>query len=362
MSQPVDRPRRIEYLDLYRAIAIMAVVAIHATSTAVAHYPKNTFDHDLFYFWNTFLQFAVPAFLFLSSLVLFYNYNAKLNEKGWVRSFYKKRMFYIFIPYVAWSLIYFVIKKWLAGKEPIEDSMQLVKQLMLGTAHTHLYFFLIILQFYIVFPWILALTKKPWFKRYLPLYFIAGQALFYALHLQFHFERTGSLLPSYLVVIGFGAWIGLNFDSMMKQMNRFRYLLLGALLGAGSVSMYATDIIKTALMEWPILTFTILFIIRNAFTLSACLLLLIVSERVGTRKRRKEHRVARLMDSLGTVAFGIFLIHPLILLFWRRELTDDLARHFSLGIVLSYIAALLLSWLCVVGLRRLKWGWVLIGR
>lgn len=71
MSQPVDRPRRIEYLDLYRAIAIMAVVAIHATSTAVAHYPKNTFDHDLFYFWNTFLQFAVPAFLFLSSWCCF---------------------------------------------------------------------------------------------------------------------------------------------------------------------------------------------------------------------------------------------------------------------------------------------------
>lgn len=362
MSPPVNRPRRIEYLDLYRAIAIMAVVAIHATSTAVAHYPKNTWDHDLFYFWNTFLQFAVPAFLFLSSLVLFYNYSAKLNEKGWMTSFYKKRLFYIFVPYVAWSLIYFVIKKWLAGKEPLESSMQLVKQLVQGTAHTHLYFFLIILQFYIVFPWLLSLTKQSWFRRYMPLYFIAGQALFYALHLQFHFERTGSLLPSYLIVIGFGAWIGLNFEWAMKKMLLYRYALMVALICGAAISMYATGTIKTTLAEWPIVSYVLLFLVRNIFILSACLMLLILSERVGTRERRKEYKVSQFMDSLGTVAFGIFLIHPLVLLFWRRELTDDLARHFSLGIVLSYIAALLFSWLCAMGLRRLKWGWVLIGR
>ncbi|MCM3133128.1 acyltransferase [Paenibacillus polysaccharolyticus] len=362
MSPPVNRPRRIEYLDLYRAIAIMAVVAIHATSTAVAHYPKNTWDHDLFYFWNTFLQFAVPAFLFLSSLVLFYNYSAKLNEKGWIVSFYKKRMFYIFVPYVAWSLIYFVIKKLAVGKEPLADSIQFVKQLALGTAHTHLYFFLIILQFYIVFPWILYLTKQPWFKKYLPLYFIAAQALFYVLNVKFHFERTGSLLPSYLIVIGFGAWMGLSFEWLMKKMMRLRYVLLVSLISGAAISMYASGIIKTTLIEWPILMYSVLFIVRNVFTLSACLVLLVVSEKVGTRGRRSEYKVSRFTDSLGTVAFGIFLIHPLILMVWRHVLTDDFARHFSLGVILSFIAALLLSWLCAMGLRRLKWGWVLIGR
>lgn len=141
MNQPVNRPRRIEYLDLYRAFAIMAVVAIHATSTAVAHYPKHTLDHDVYYFWNTFLQFAVPAFLFLSSLVLFYNYSSKVNEKGWMLAFYKKRLFNVFVPYVVWSLIYFAIKQLLAGKEPLTHSVQFAKQLVMGTAHTHLYFF-----------------------------------------------------------------------------------------------------------------------------------------------------------------------------------------------------------------------------
>ena len=52
MNQPVNRPRRIEYLDLFRAMAIMAVVAIHATSTAVTHYPTHSQGYD-FYFSGT---------------------------------------------------------------------------------------------------------------------------------------------------------------------------------------------------------------------------------------------------------------------------------------------------------------------
>ncbi|WP_127547566.1 acyltransferase [Paenibacillus amylolyticus] len=362
MNQPVNRPRRIEYLDLYRAFAIMAVVAIHATSTAVAHYPKHTLDHDVYYFWNTFLQFAVPAFLFLSSLVLFYNYSSKVNEKGWMLAFYKKRLFNVFVPYVVWSLIYFAIKQLLAGKEPLTHSVQFAKQLVMGTAHTHLYFFLIILQFYIVFPWLLSLTRHRLFNRYLPLFFIAGQAIFYALHLQFHFERTGSLLPSYLIVIGFGAWVGLNFEWALKKLYTHRYVLIAALLGGGAIFIYGNAYIKTAFAAYPVITYTVLFLFRNLFTLSACLLLLIFSERIGTGKHTEVRKATRILDSLGTVAFGVFLMHPLVLLFWRREFTDDLARHFSVGIILSYIVALLISWICATGLRRMKWGWVLIGR
>ncbi|WP_440109515.1 acyltransferase [Paenibacillus sp. QZ-Y1] len=362
MNQPVNRPRRIEYLDLYRAFAIMAVVAIHATSTAVAHYPKHTLHHDFYYFWNSFLQFAVPAFLFLSSLVLFYNYSSKVKEKGWMPAFYKKRLFYVFVPYLAWSLIYFTIKQLLTGKEPLEHAIPFAKQLLTGTAHTHLYFFLIILQFYVVFPLLLSLTRHRLFNRYLPLFFIAAQAIFYALHLQFHFERMGSLLPSYLIVIGFGAWIGLNFDPALKKLYTYRYVLIAALLSGGAIFIYGNAYVKSTFAESPVFTYTLLFLFRNLFTLSACLLLLIVCERIGSWNKNRNLRATRMLDSLGTVAFGIFLIHPLVLLFWRRELSVELAPHFSIGIILSYIVAILLSWAMAIGLRRMNWGWVLIGR
>ncbi|WFR60591.1 hypothetical protein P9222_18585 [Paenibacillus amylolyticus] len=109
-------------------------------------------------------------------------------------------------------------------------------------------------------------------------------------------------------------------------------------------------------------TYTLLFLFRNLYMLSACLLLLIFSERMGSGKHTEVRKATHVLDSLGTVAFGVFLMHPLVLLLWRREFTDELARHFSLGIILSYVVALLISWICAMGLRRMKWGWVLIGR
>jgi len=362
MNQPVNRPRRIEYLDLFRAFAIMAVVAIHATSTAVAHYPKHSQGHDFYYFWNSFLQFAVPAFLFLSSLVLFYNYSARVKDKGWMFGFYKKRLLYVFVPYVIWSLIYFGVKQLLASHDPMSHYTLFLKQLLTGTAHTHLYFFLIILQFYAVFPLLLLLTRFRLFKRYLPVFFIAAQAGFYALHLQFHFERMGSLLPSYLIVIGFGAWIGMNFNVSLEKLRSYRNVLIMTFLSGGFIFVYGSVYIKTSLGASPIITYTLLFLFRNLFTLSACLLLLMGCERAAAKKRDRARLITRLLDSLGTVAFGIFLMHPLVLLFWRREFSVELAQHFSLGIILSYVVALLLSWGIAIGLRRMKWGWALIGR
>ncbi|MEK4436802.1 MULTISPECIES: acyltransferase [Paenibacillus] len=362
MNQPVNRPRRIEYLDLFRAIAIMAVVAIHATSTAVTHYPTHSQGYDFYFFWNSILQFAVPAFLFLSSLVLFYNYSARVKETGWMFAFYKKRLLYVFVPYVMWSFIYFGVKQELAHHDPMSHFTFFLKQLLTGTAHTHLYFFLIILQFYAVFPLLLSLTRFRLFKRYLPLFFIAAQAVFYVLHLQFHFERMGSLLPSYLIVIGFGAWIGLNFNVSLEKLRSYRYVLILAFLSGAFISIYGSVYIKTSLTAIPIMQYTLLFLFRNLFTLSACLLLLMGCERIAAKKRDRAHRIHRLFDSLGTVAFGVFLMHPLVLLFWRREFSVEMARHFSFGILLSYVVALLLSWLIAIGLRRIKWGWALIGR
>ncbi|WP_145408952.1 acyltransferase [Paenibacillus xylanexedens] len=364
MNQSVNRPKHIGYLDFYRAIAIIAVVAIHATSTAVTHYAKNTFQQEFYYFWNQFFQFAVPAFLFLSSLVLFYNYNSKARDRGWVPAFYKKRLLYIFVPYLVWSFIYFVVKQVIAGKQPVDHLERFAGQLLTGTAHTHLYFFLIILQFYVIFPILLSLTRHAVFTKYMPLYFIAAQAVFYMIHLQVHFERMGSMLPSYFIVIGFGAWMGLNFEKALRILHSFRFVVLAALIAGGGIFIYGSSYVKIILEDMPFVTYALLFVFRNLFTLTACLLLMLICEQLGTRKIKHSSplKVRAILNSLGTVAFGVFLIHPLVLLFWRREFTTVFASHFSMGIILSYLAALGLSWLLALGIRKVNWGWVLIGR
>jgi peptidoglycan/LPS O-acetylase OafA/YrhL len=139
-------------------------------------------------------------------------------------------------------------------------------------------------------------------------------------------------------------------------------VLIAALLSGGAIFIYGNTYVKTTFAASPALTYTLLFLFRNLFTLSACLLLLMTCERMGAWKQSGSNRATRILNSLGTVAFGVFLIHPLVLLFWRRELAVELAPHFSLSIMLSYVVAILLSWTIAMGLRRMRWGWVLIGR
>lgn len=67
--------QRITYLDLLRGIAILAVVTIHVTSYPVAFLSMDSTVYPLYFILNAASQFAVPAFLFLSSLVLFYRYD-----------------------------------------------------------------------------------------------------------------------------------------------------------------------------------------------------------------------------------------------------------------------------------------------
>ncbi|WP_128101688.1 hypothetical protein [Paenibacillus sp. DCT19] len=56
------------------------------------------------------------------------------------------------------------------------------------------------------------------------------------IHLQVHFERMGSMLPSYFIVIGFGAWMGLNFEKALRILHSFRFVVLAALIAGEAFS------------------------------------------------------------------------------------------------------------------------------
>lgn len=100
---------RIPQLDIFRAIAIFAVLAIHATSRTLAETLGTNMFHP-FLFINKFSQFAVPSFIFLSGFVLFYNYIDRPLGGKTLGKFYTRRLLYIIVPYVVFSLLYFALK------------------------------------------------------------------------------------------------------------------------------------------------------------------------------------------------------------------------------------------------------------
>lgn len=80
----------INELNITRALAILAVLLIHSTSTPVTTLSSDSKLYPFYVFFNIFPKFAVPVFIFLSGFVLFYNYIQKDLTKELIIHFYKK--------------------------------------------------------------------------------------------------------------------------------------------------------------------------------------------------------------------------------------------------------------------------------
>lgn len=134
--------RRLQEFDFLRALAALTVIAIHVSAAYVYTSMWGCLA-------NQAARFAVPLFLIMSGFLLTY---ADLNKQNFSASdFYRRRFAKILWPYFLWSLFYCCLTGFL-GADLLAALLQLPHQLIWGTAYYHLYFVIIIIQLYLLFP------------------------------------------------------------------------------------------------------------------------------------------------------------------------------------------------------------------
>lgn len=144
---------RLQEFDLLRAVATLTVIGIHVTAAYVYTSMWGCLA-------NQFARFAVPLFLIMSGFILF---NADLHGQAFsTRDFYRKRFRKILWPYFIWSLFYCCLTG-LMGADLLANLLQLPAQLIWGTAYYHLYFVVIVVQLYLLYPllyrWLLSAPR-----------------------------------------------------------------------------------------------------------------------------------------------------------------------------------------------------------
>lgn len=132
---------RIKSIDSLRGLAILAVVLIHTTTRTLEASGFNITGFSWTLFLNQISRFAVPLFFLISGLVLELSY--KEGTSYW--SFIKKRFSKIFIPYVFWSLFYYLLIY-------NQNHDNLTKVILTGNASYQLYFIPTLCIFYLIFP------------------------------------------------------------------------------------------------------------------------------------------------------------------------------------------------------------------
>lgn len=177
-------------IQLFRALAIIAVVMIHST-------PSGEWQ----VFCRPFINFAVATFLFLSG------YLTKTEQNDWF-SFYKKRITRVIIPYIIWTTVYSLPAIYREGID------SLFKNLLTTHACVVLYYIFVYIQFILLTPLLGRLARS----RYLHLGWLVAPASI--LLFKYYSLLTGIEINKYINILWSDACLGW-----------FTFYYLGLLLG-----------------------------------------------------------------------------------------------------------------------------------
>lgn len=168
--------------DSTKVIAAIAVVGIHATSTAESNFflRHDFFSLDFFgVLVNQCARFSVPLFIYLSAYGL--AKSEKKSDTTFISTYFHflwKRLPTILVPYFFFSGIALALEFHSHRGITAELAVLVVNKLRIGAADYHLYFLVILAQCYLLFPLLARIARAfPGGYRtatWLALFLVAG--------------------------------------------------------------------------------------------------------------------------------------------------------------------------------------------
>jgi len=315
-------------------------------------------------------------FFLLTALVLTYNYGHRASVR-WLR-FWRRRYWLVVPAYVAWSLIYY------AADGPGQGSFPgaFWHDLLHAGARYHLYFLLVSMQMYALFPvlrWVLRKTAGHHVALFLAM---CAYQLALTAELHYHLVRPGPLagwlnaagqgiwLESYLLYVVGGAIVGWHFEQLCDFTRRHARastvtLVAGIGVAAGLGTYFAEIYLGGATPDSASAVFQPVVVVEAlAFGWALLAAGLMWSDR-GARHRK-------FFAAGSASSFGIYLAHPLVLqgllavasasgvLAVVRGAPAPLEVLALLGVAVPVVYAL--SWVIASAARRSPLSLMLTGR
>lgn len=233
--------RRIKELDILRALSFIFVVEQHTMGGYHNIKGISSLYAHIFKFFYTLAKPAVSSFICISAISLCVAYSENFNLK----QYYIKRLKYIFIPYITYSLLCLIYFNRFIG---IND---LFVQLIAGNARYHLWYMGMIIRLFIYFPIILFIAKKV-HKQNLILRIVVFLILFlfcyylakyqhlvsnYLSHFLFENptkiqKRIINISPLFfLLYFVLGTYIGLNYKVFKHKIFKLKFPIILSYIG-----------------------------------------------------------------------------------------------------------------------------------
>ncbi|MHB1209574.1 MAG: acyltransferase [Acidimicrobiales bacterium] len=216
--------KRLDHIDAMRPIKQAAVISTHALIFfAPVGAGMLTIDGLVL------THFSREAFLFVSACMLAFSVrdSAQIDWK----KYSKRRFMSVGLPYLTWTLIYFMFIQLIAVKSFPYYTINWSSAFTLSNLHHlwgmtwqgyyHLYYLLVILEFYVLFPFLLMLIRR-WNNRHVLIMMIAlAWQILFSIAVSRHwvgFIRPGfwqtRLILSYPLYLVGGIVVALHLDDV----------------------------------------------------------------------------------------------------------------------------------------------------
>lgn len=306
---------RVEYLDYLRAIATIAVVAIHVACMKIMLTDVKSDEWMAINVYNSMLRWSVPIFVMISG-ALFLDASKKIN----ITILFKKYISRIVIIFFFWSAVYATVDR-IVGVDWQNTIFNFI------SGHYHQWFLILIIGLYIIVPLLRQLVKNNTAMRYFLLLALIFAFIIPQLKITmtlFNNTYINSLWAEidYIIghlnlnnVMGYAAYFvaGYYFSKteLTKKMQKVIYSLglLGLLLTIGISAAFSISRNEFISYYYDYLTINVMMMSIAVF----------VFGKYKLSKIRMSPIVYKITMNISKYSLGIYLVHVLILEAENRE-------------------------------------------
>lgn len=371
---------RVNEWALLRGFAFLAVVMQHSIGEYIYRSGSIQADSIMLGMLYHFTRFGTLTFVFLAGAILFYQY----GDGRKYRSVIVKRIGDIYIPFVVWTIIYWIVMQ-LIFNVPLfrADSLQdIVQQLFAPTNGYHLWFVIMIFQFYLLFPLFRWLGKQfqarlldnrspqEQQKHIVVMLIIIGILYGWLMWLCYY------AMPTWNVQ---GIWKIILDHRTSEFIFYFFYFILGGICGS---AIQRWRIIMLKILPWTVFSFLIMYIwlgydllrfdpvainlnvstYLKPTTFLAVLSHMLLMYGLALLLVERQGVIVRFLQWCGRYSFGGYLSHALILMgvsYFTRQITAP-----GLNLLLTILTFMIVAPTAIAltsGLSRLPGGQWLTG-
>jgi peptidoglycan/LPS O-acetylase OafA/YrhL len=358
-TDPQNVSMRFHELDYLRGFAIVAVLLNHVSTLYLTEESQSVIVVNLTL--KTLSGLGVLTFFFISGMVLSHRYYPSVPLAG----FYKKRLRTIIPPYLTVSTIFIVYWSIVSTAPSVST---IIFYYLTGSTITALWFIVVILQFYLLYPFFIALYAYIE-RRGLDLWFVIVCLIIQltwnivSVYILYGSNELVILLDrvflSYLWFFVLGVYVARNYRRFQSFVKTVSWApLIGALIATfvlAAATLYACTLTPILGVLSVFNFYMVVSMAWPALFLTCYKISLSISQQLGFWPNG--------IMKLGLASFGIYLLNPFVIMAINRVLGSvNIDMSDLIYYPIAIIGLTLITYLLVRFLSKLPHSVWFVGR